>query len=67
MANILALLRDLGKSPVAWDLFIKLDNICEKIVMLDLWYLDTWSGFSKQLRLLSKSNILVNSLSPKMN
>ena len=36
MANILALLRDLGKSLVAWDLFIKLDNIYIKIVMLDL-------------------------------
>ena len=36
MGNILAILRDLGKSPVARDLFIKLDSIGEKILMLDL-------------------------------
>ena len=31
MGNILALLRDLGKSPVARDLFIKLDSIGARI------------------------------------
>ena len=36
MGNILALLRDLGKSPIANDLFIKLDSIGARILMLDL-------------------------------
>ena len=36
MGNILALLRDLGKSPIAKDLFIKLDSIGARILMLDL-------------------------------
>ena len=36
MGNILALLRDLGKSPIAMDLFIKLDSIGARILMLDL-------------------------------
>ena len=36
MGNILAPLRDLEKSPVAWDLFIKLDSIGARILMLDL-------------------------------
>ena len=36
MGNILALLRDLGKSPAARDLFIKLDSIGATILMLDL-------------------------------
>ena len=36
MGNILALLRDLGKIPVARDLFIKLDSIGARILMLDL-------------------------------
>ena len=36
MWNILALLRDFGKSPVAWGLFIKLDSIGAWILMLDL-------------------------------
>ena len=36
MGNILALLRDLGKSPVVTDLFIKLDSIDARILMLDL-------------------------------
>ena len=36
MGFILALLRDLGKSPVARDLFIKLDSIGARILMLDL-------------------------------
>ena len=36
MGDILALLRDLGKIPVARDLFIKLDSIGERILMLDL-------------------------------
>ena len=36
MGSILALLRDLGKSPVARDLFIKLDSIGTRILMLDL-------------------------------
>ena len=36
MGNILALLRDLGKSPVARDLFFKLDSIGARILMLDL-------------------------------
>ena len=35
MGNILALLRDLGKSPIAMDLFIKLDSIGARILMLD--------------------------------
>ena len=36
MINILALLRDLGKIPVARGLFIKLDSIDARILMLDL-------------------------------
>ena len=36
MGNILALLRDLGKIPVARDLFIKLDSIGVRILKLDL-------------------------------
>ena len=36
MGNILALLRDLGKIPIARDLFIKLDSIGARILMLDL-------------------------------
>ena len=36
MGNILALLRDLGKIPVARDMFIKLDSIGARILMLDL-------------------------------
>ena len=36
MVNILALLRDLWKIPVARDLFIKLDSIGARILMLDL-------------------------------
>ena len=36
MSNILALLRDLGKIPIARDFFIKLDSIGAKILMLDL-------------------------------
>ena len=36
MSNILALLRDLGKILVARDLFIKLDSIGARILMLDL-------------------------------
>ena len=36
MGNILTLLRDLGKSPIAADLFIKLDRFSAKILMLDL-------------------------------
>ena len=36
MGNILALLRDLGKSPIARDLFIKLDSIGARILTLDL-------------------------------
>ena len=36
MGNILALLRDLGKSPIARDLFIKLDSIGARILMLYL-------------------------------
>ena len=36
MGNILALLRDLGKSPIARDLFVKLDSIGARILMLDL-------------------------------
>ena len=36
MGDILALLRDLGKIPVARDLFIKLDSIGARILMLYL-------------------------------
>ena len=36
MGNILALLRDLEKIPIARDLFIKLDSIGARILMLDL-------------------------------
>ena len=36
MGYILALLRDLGKSPIAMDLFINLDTIGARILMLDL-------------------------------
>ena len=36
MGNILALLRGLGKIPVARDLFVKLDSIGARILMLDL-------------------------------
>ena len=36
MGNILALLKDLGKIPIARDLFIKLDSIGASILMLDL-------------------------------
>ena len=36
MGNTLALLRDLGKSPIARDLFIKLYSIGARILMLDL-------------------------------
>ena len=36
MGNILALLRDLGKIPIARDLFIKLESIGARILMLDL-------------------------------
>ena len=36
MGNILALLRDLGKSPIARDLLFKLDSIGARILMLDL-------------------------------
>ena len=36
MGNILALLRDSGKIPVARDLFIKLNSIGARILMLDL-------------------------------
>ena len=36
MDNILALLRDLGKSDIARDLFIKLDSIGARILTLDL-------------------------------
>ena len=36
MGNILPLLRDLGKIPVARDLFIKLDSIGARILMLYL-------------------------------
>ena len=36
MGNILALFRDLGNIPVARDLFIKLDSIGARILMLDL-------------------------------
>ena len=36
MGNILTLLRDLGKSPIARDLFVKLDSIGARILMLDL-------------------------------
>ena len=36
MGNILALLRDLGKIPIARDLFIKVDSIGARILMLDL-------------------------------
>ena len=36
MCNILALLRDLGKSSIARGLFIKLDSIGAWILMLDL-------------------------------
>ena len=36
MGNILALLRDLGKIPIARDLFIKLDSVGLRILMLDL-------------------------------
>ena len=36
MDNILALLRNLGKSPIARELFIKLDSIGTRILMLDL-------------------------------
>ena len=35
-SNILALLRDLEKIPIARDLFIKLDSFGVRIVMLDL-------------------------------
>ena len=35
MGNILTLLRDLGKIPIARDLFIKLDSIGARILMLD--------------------------------
>ena len=36
MGNILALLRDLGKGPIARHLFIKLDSIRTRILMSDL-------------------------------
>ena len=36
MGNILAVFTDLGKSPVARELFIKLESICAGILMLDL-------------------------------
>ena len=36
MVNILVRLSDLGKIPVARDLFIKLDSIGARILMLDL-------------------------------
>ena len=36
MGNILAHLRDLGKVPIARDLFINLDSIGTRILMLDL-------------------------------
>ena len=36
MGNIFALLRDLGKIPIARDLFIKLDSIGARILVLDL-------------------------------
>ena len=36
MGNILALLGDLGKIPVAMDLFIKLDSIGARILTLNL-------------------------------
>ena len=36
MDSILALLGDLGKSPIERDLFIKLDSIGARILMLDL-------------------------------
>ena len=36
MGNILALFRDLMKIPTARDLFIKLDSIGARILMLDL-------------------------------
>ena len=36
MGNIFALLRDLGKIPIARDLLIKLESIGARILMLDL-------------------------------
>ena len=36
IGNILALLRDLGKSHIARALFIKLDSIGARILMLDI-------------------------------
>ena len=44
MGNILALLRDLGKIFVAWDLFVKLDSIGARILMLDLIIVVGMSG-----------------------
>ena len=34
--HILAILRDLGKSPISRDLFIKLDSIGARTLMVDL-------------------------------
>ena len=36
--NILDLLRDLAKSPVARDLFIKLDSIGARILIIDVGF-----------------------------
>ena len=49
MGNILALLRDLGKIPIARDLFIKLDSIGAKILMLDNLLILTIFGLRKLL------------------